>query len=240
MSKSKRNTVDPDDIIGTFGADTARWFMLSDSPPERDVIWTEEGVQGAWRFVQRLWRLVHEAAALAHAAAPAARPGAFSDAALGAAQGGPRGAGAGLRGHRKAAFQRLRRPYLRIRQCAAGDARRCRGSAERRPRPPDLALGRRRSGRDSGATVPSHDAASRRGMLGGARPPEPARGAAPWPVVESDLLLENTVTLPVQVNGKKRADVTVARDAGNVDIEAAVLAARCGHTAPSTARRRKR
>ena len=58
MSKSKRNTVDPDDIIGTFGADTARWFMLSDSPPERDVIWTEEGVQGVWRFVQRLWRLV--------------------------------------------------------------------------------------------------------------------------------------------------------------------------------------
>ena len=47
MSKSKRNTVDPDDIIATYGADTARWFMLSDSPPERDVIWTEEGVQGA-------------------------------------------------------------------------------------------------------------------------------------------------------------------------------------------------
>ncbi|MGA7487658.1 MAG: leucine--tRNA ligase, partial [Xanthobacteraceae bacterium] len=57
MSKSKRNTIDPDDIIASYGADTARWFMLSDSPPERDVIWTEEGVQGAWRFVQRLWRL---------------------------------------------------------------------------------------------------------------------------------------------------------------------------------------
>src|SRR6185312_13738388 len=62
MSKSKRNTVDPDDIIGSYGADTARWFMLSDSPPERDVIWTEEGVQGAGRFVQRVWRLVNEAA----------------------------------------------------------------------------------------------------------------------------------------------------------------------------------
>src|SRR5262249_56292639 len=47
MSKSKRNTVDPADIIASYGADTARWFMLSDSPPERDVIWTEEGVQGA-------------------------------------------------------------------------------------------------------------------------------------------------------------------------------------------------
>ena len=62
MSKSKKNTVDPDDIIGSYGADTARWFMLSDSPPERDVIWTEAGVQGARRFVQRLWRLVGEAA----------------------------------------------------------------------------------------------------------------------------------------------------------------------------------
>ncbi len=60
MSKSKKNTVDPDDIIAAFGADTARWFVLSDSPPERDVIWTEEGVQGAAKFVQRLWRLVGE------------------------------------------------------------------------------------------------------------------------------------------------------------------------------------
>ena len=65
MSKSKRNTVDPDDIIGTFGADTARWFMLSDSPPERDVAWTEEGVQGSARYVQQLWRLVHDLAGVA-------------------------------------------------------------------------------------------------------------------------------------------------------------------------------
>ena len=60
MSKSKRNTVDPDDIIGDYGADTARLFMLSDSPPDRDVIWSEEGVQGAARFVQQLWRLIGE------------------------------------------------------------------------------------------------------------------------------------------------------------------------------------
>src|SRR6202035_1871834 len=73
MSKSKRNTVDPDDIIETYGADVARWFMLSDSPPDRDVIWSDERMQGASRFVQRLWRLVNDSAEIAKAA-PAARP----------------------------------------------------------------------------------------------------------------------------------------------------------------------
>ena len=61
MSKSKRNTIDPAAIIETYGADTARWFMLSDSPPDRDMEWTDAGVEGAYRFVQRLWRLVSQA-----------------------------------------------------------------------------------------------------------------------------------------------------------------------------------
>jgi len=58
MSKSKKNTVDPNAIIDQYGADTARWFVLSDSPPDRDVQWTEDGVEGAWRFTQRFWRLI--------------------------------------------------------------------------------------------------------------------------------------------------------------------------------------
>ncbi len=57
MSKSKKNTVDPDEIIDRFGADAVRWFMLSDSPPERDLPWSEAGIEGCGRFVQRLWRL---------------------------------------------------------------------------------------------------------------------------------------------------------------------------------------
>ena len=57
MSKSKKNVVDPDHIIASYGADAVRWFMLSDSPPERDLPWSEAGIEGCWRFVQRLWRL---------------------------------------------------------------------------------------------------------------------------------------------------------------------------------------
>ena len=58
MSKSKKNVVDPDDIVDQYGADAVRWFMLSDSPPERDLPWSESGIEGAWRFVNRIWRLI--------------------------------------------------------------------------------------------------------------------------------------------------------------------------------------
>ena len=63
MSKSKRNTVDPGAIIDRYGADTARWFILSDNPPDRDMEWTESGVAGAYRFTQRLYRLAESVAA---------------------------------------------------------------------------------------------------------------------------------------------------------------------------------
>ena len=63
MSKSKRNTIDPEPILAKYGADAVRWFMLSDSPPERDLEWSEAGIEGASRFVQRVWRLANSAAA---------------------------------------------------------------------------------------------------------------------------------------------------------------------------------
>ncbi|GIR96087.1 MAG: leucine--tRNA ligase [Paracoccaceae bacterium] len=62
MSKSKKNVIDPIDIIDQFGADTARWFVMSDSPPERDISWSTEGVEGAWRHLNRVWRLTNEIA----------------------------------------------------------------------------------------------------------------------------------------------------------------------------------
>ncbi len=71
MSKSKRNTVDPHQIIESYGADTARLFMLSDSPPERDLEWTEGGIDGAWRYINRLWRMVAEPLAGLHGELPA-------------------------------------------------------------------------------------------------------------------------------------------------------------------------
>ena len=58
MSKSKKNVIDPEPIVDQYGADATRWFVLSDSPPERDLLWSEAGIEGAWRFTQRLWRLV--------------------------------------------------------------------------------------------------------------------------------------------------------------------------------------
>ncbi|HZL60912.1 MAG TPA: leucine--tRNA ligase [Pseudolabrys sp.] len=215
MSKSKKNTIDPDDIIAAYGADTARWFMLSDSPPERDVIWTEEGVQGAWRFVQRLWRMVGE---IADVKAPAARPAQFGDQALTV---------------RKAAHRALANvsddiAKLRFNRCVAhiyefanalSDAI---GAAETAPSS-DFAWALREAGdilvRVFHPMMP-HLAEECWAALGH----QTLVSAEAWPQVEPDLLVENTITLPVQINGKKRADVTVARDAGNADIEAAVLA----------------
>jgi len=215
MSKSKKNTIDPDDIIAAYGADTARWFMLSDSPPERDVIWTEEGVQGAWRFVQRLWRLIGE---IADVQAPVSRPPSFGDAALIV---------------RKAAHRALAHvsddvDKLRFNRCVAhiyefanalGDAI---GDIESSPAD-DLAWALREAGdilvRLFHPMMP-HLAEECWSTLGH----KTLVATEAWPKVEPDLLVENTVTLPVQINGKKRAEVTVGRDATIAEIEAAVLA----------------
>ncbi|MGC2809843.1 MAG: leucine--tRNA ligase [Bradyrhizobium sp.] len=216
MSKSKRNTVDPDDIIATYGADVARWFMLSDSPPDRDVIWSDERVQGASRFVQRLWRLVNESAELAKSA-PQARPTAF---------------GADALALRKAAHGALDKVSIGIEKlhfnvCLAYIREFANALAEvlgRGEQPaPDLAWAVREAVTilvELFAPMMPHLAEECWRLLG-----QPGLvSEAAWPQIERDLLVEDTVTLVVQVNGKKRGEVTVASDAQNPEIEAAVLA----------------
>ncbi|MEO6839227.1 MAG: leucine--tRNA ligase [Bradyrhizobium sp.] len=216
MSKSKKNTVDPDDIIATYGADVARWFMLSDSPPDRDVIWSDERVQGASRFVQRLWRLVHESAEIAKSA-PAARPASF---------------GADALALRKAAHGALDKvstgiEKLHFNVCLAHIREFANALAEvlgREGTPsPDLVWAVRETAVilvQLFAPMMPHLAEECWLVLG----QQGLVSEANWPQIERDLLVEDTVTLVVQVNGKKRGEVTVASQAQNPEIEAAVLA----------------
>src|SRR4051812_40249091 len=219
MSKSKRNTVDPDDIIGSYGADTARWFMLSDSPPERDVEWTERGVQGAGRFTNRLGRLVGEAAEFAQNA-PADRPQSFSEPALAI-----RKAAHGALAKVTDAIEKL---HFNVAIAHIYEFANTLGSAVANPAKtldfaPDVLWALREAAsimvRLFNPMMP-HLAEECWAALGHTT----LVADQPWPAVEADLLVENTITLPVQINGKKRADVTVARDAQNPEIEAAVLA----------------
>jgi leucyl-tRNA synthetase len=217
MSKSKKNTVDPDDIIASYGADTARWFMLSDSPPERDVDWTEDRVQGAARFVQRLWRLVGDAAEAA-ASAPSARPAEFGEAALML-----RKASHGALAKVSADIEKLHFNVCVAHIYEFANAMQASFAGIESPPPPDYrwAVGEAASilVRLFHPMMP-HLAEECWAALGHST----LVAAEPWPEVEPALLVEDTVTLPVQINGRKRADVTVSRDASNADIEAAVLA----------------
>jgi len=219
MSKSKRNTVDPDDIIGTYGADTARWFMLSDSPPDRDVIWSEEGVQGASRFVQRVWRLVNTAVPhLPKLGTPAGDDGPEEALALRRIA------------HRTLAdistsIERLRfnTAIAKLYAFVGALADVVEGPAKSLETNPAVAAAAREAfdilARLISPMMP-HLAEQCWQVLGHSGLVSEAK----WPQIEPKLLVDDTITLPVQVNGKKRADVTVARNASNEEIEAAVLA----------------
>ena len=203
MSKSKKNVVDPEDIIASYGADTARWFVLSDSPPERDVIWTEEGVQGAARFVQKVWRLVNAAAVSKGAAGKA-------DAEL-----------------RKAAHKALAAveddiERLRFNRCVAHVYTLANALEEGLRSGVSRGVAAEASGILIQLVSPMmpHLAEECWQVLGR----DGLVAEAPWPEVERGLLVEDTITLPVQINGKKRAEVTVPRGADNATIEAATLA----------------
>jgi leucyl-tRNA synthetase len=216
MSKSKRNTVDPDDIIGTYGADTARWFMLSDSPPDRDVIWSEEGVKGASRFVQRLWRQVNDSAEHGKSA-PSARPVEFGADAL-AVRKAAHGALAKVSSEIEKLHFNVCLAHIREFSNALGEALARPGEPA-----PDMCWALNEAAVilvQLFAPMMPHLAEECWTVLGQSG----MISEASWPQIEPNLLVEDTITLPVQVNGKKRGEVVVARDAQNPEIEAAVLA----------------
>ncbi|GES52647.1 leucine--tRNA ligase [Rhizobium sp. NBRC 114257] len=216
MSKSKKNVVDPDDIIASYGADTARFFVLSDSPPDRDVIWSEAGVEGAHRFTQRMWRLVSEAAdALKAAESTPAKEGE----ALAISQIAHRTLKAVQGDYDKLAFNKavariyefvnaLAAPLTKV---AAGQADGAYRSAVREAVEILIALV---------APITPHLAEECSAALGNTH----MVATSPWPVYDEALVIENEIIYPVQINGKKRAELTIARDADQNAVQQAVLA----------------
>ena len=212
MSKSKKNVVDPETIIDRYGADTARWFMLSDTPPERDIEWTEAGVDGAWRFTQRVWRLVNDVVALA--------PGGSEPAAADEASHSLRQAvhqaldlvGRDIEGLR---FNRaIARIYELVNRLTA-ELPRVAGS---RP----LAAAMREGAQilvQLFAPMMPHLAEECWKVLGN----QDLVAHARWPVADQALLRHDTVTIAVQVNGKRRDEITIRKGLAPAEVESIVL-----------------
>ncbi|MBN9278101.1 MAG: leucine--tRNA ligase [Hyphomicrobium sp.] len=212
MSKSKKNLVDPDDIIQHYGADCARWFMLSDSPPERDVIWTEAGVAGAGRFIQRLWRLLGEIESKA-AAKGTARPAELGPEAM------------ALRRATQKTLDTVGRNIEGLRFNVAV------AQLYELSNEVSAALGKA----DAGLDWALREAVEHLVQMIGPMMPHLAEECwarlgyntlladQPWPQVEGALLVDDHVTIAVQVNGKRRDELTVARSAAKEEIEAAAL-----------------
>ncbi|HEX2891136.1 leucine--tRNA ligase [Vineibacter terrae] len=212
MSKSKKNVVDPDQIIRDYGADTARWFMLSDSPPERDLEWTEAGVAGAWRFQQRLYRMLGGAIA-GLPPVGAAKPPAFSDAATALRRAAHRaivGVGEDVeRFHFNKGVARL------YELANAIEAFRPTTDADRWALRETLDIFVRLIG-----PMTPHLGEELWQMLGG----QGLLADASWPTPETALLADDEVTIAIQVNGKLRATLRLAKDTPKDAAEAAALA----------------
>jgi leucyl-tRNA synthetase len=199
MSKSKKNVVDPDTIIETYGADTARWFMLSDTPPERDIEWTSAGAEASWRFVQRIWRLVNDAAS--HAAG-------------------------------NHAVTDLRRAAHKVIAAVTDDLENLRfNRAIARIYELSNALQAGLTAKDSGV----REAADTLVLLMAPMMPHLAEECwavlghtttvvdTPWPKAEAALLVDDHVTLGIQVNGKRRDEIRVPKGSTKEVLEPMVM-----------------
>jgi leucyl-tRNA synthetase len=201
MSKSKKNVVDPVNIINAFGADTARWFILSDSPPERDVEWTASGAEAANKFLNRLWRLADEASGDS-----GGDSGADDPALLRAAHRAIADVTAGIEGF---AFNKsIAALYTLANAVGKSPA----GAATRRKVMAIMA-------QLMSPMVP-HLAEEIWSMVGG----QGLVAQAAWPVADPALLVEDTVVLPIQINGKRRAEISVPKDMPASEVEKIALA----------------
>ncbi|MDX2028413.1 MAG: leucine--tRNA ligase [Alphaproteobacteria bacterium] len=210
MSKSKKNVVDPGKIIDSYGADTARLFMLSDSPPERDLEWTDAGVDGAWRYLNRIWRKAAEAQ-LPPVGSPL--PTQFTDKGQKARRAIHRAIADVSRAfeqfHFNVAVARVRELSNALDELDAQSAN-------------DMHV--LREGLEAlaqlvGPMLP-HVAEDMWERLGH----KTLLCDTPWPKADPTLLIDETVTIAVQVNGKLRATIMMPRNTAQKDAEAAALA----------------
>lgn len=206
MSKSKKNTVDPNEIIEGYGADVARWFVLSDSPPERDVEWTESGVIGAWRFSGKIWSLMEEVtdsfdpmtvASGAEGEALALRK--FAHKALDKIT-------AGIEAFRfNTSVAQIYELTNALKKYKAQDAARAEalGILIRCLAPFMPHLSEECWAKMGGKDLCYH---------------------APWPVADPALLIDDEITMPIQINGKRRAEINVPADANKDELEKLAMA----------------
>ena len=198
MSKSKKNVVDPDEIIERFGADAVRWFMLSDSPPERDLPWTDSGIEGSWRFVGRLYRLFGEIGQTGEGASDRALDRKLHQTIAGVAK-----------DIEALAFNKAVAKIYELTNAVEKAA----PSASRAAAIRTLAL--------LVAPMTPHLAEEAWAEFGETG----LIAAAPWPETDPALLVDDEVTVAVQVQGKLRDTITVARGLDKAALEALALAA---------------
>ncbi len=195
MSKSKKNVVDPVSIISAFGADTARWFVLSDSPPERDVEWTASGAEAAFKHLSRVHRIASE---IVESDVPA---NAEDEALLREMHKTIHDVTGGVESFGfNASIAKL---YAFTNTLAKSKA----GTAAKREAAKTLA--------QLMSPMTPHLSEELWQLLGG----EGLVATTPWPVADEAMLVDDTITLPIQINGKRRAEISVAKDLDKAEVE---------------------